>query len=57
MFCIDWNDDNPIEVGGRPQDEDYTRFEVIFLPCNYIHTMLGYTEDSISPECIADLDE
>ena len=56
MFCIDWNDDDPIEIGGRPQDEDYTRFEVIFLPCNYIHTMLNYTEDSISPECIADLD-
>ena len=57
MLCIDWTDDNPIEIQGRFQDKDYTRLEVILLPCNYIHTMLGYNEDSISPECIANLDE
>ena len=55
MFCIDWNDENPIEILGREQDTDYTRIEFILVPCNYIHTMLDYKEDSISPECIADL--
>ena len=57
MLCIDWKDDNPFEIYGRDQDKDYARLEVIFLPCNYIHTMLDYNEDSISPECIANLEE
>ena len=57
MICIDWNDDFPIELLGREQDDDYTRLELIFVPCNYIHTMLDYKEDSINPECIADLEK
>ena len=57
MLCIDWNDDDPFEITGTEQDDEYTRLEIIFLPCNYIHTMLDYKEDSISPDCVADLDE
>ena len=57
MICIDWNDDFPIDLLGREQDDDYTRIELIFVPCNYIHTMLDYKEDSINPECIADLEK
>ena len=56
MFCLDWNDEDPFEILGTEQDDEYTRIELIFTPCNYIHTYLGYTEDTISPECIADLD-
>ena len=57
MFCIDWNDDDPFELLGRQQDDEYTRLEVLLNPCNYKHTMLGYQEDSIHPECVADLEE
>ena len=55
MFCIDWNDDDPIELINRDaKDDDYARIDVIMTPCNYLHTMLGYEGDSISDECIAD---
>ena len=27
------------------------------MPCNYIHSHLGYTEDFVTPECIADLEK
>ena len=49
MFCIDWNDEDPIEIIGEEFDDDYTRFEAVLVPCNYLHTMLDYQGDSISP--------
>ena len=49
MFCLDWDDDNPIEITGSDIDEDYTRFEINLTPCNYVHTMLGDIGDSIDP--------
>ena len=57
MLCIDWTDVDPIEITGYEYDSDYTRLEVILTPCNYLHTMLDYQEDSIHPECIQNLDE
>ena len=57
MYCIDWNDDDPIEMIGNETDDDYARLEVVFAPCNYLHTIYDHTEDSVSPECIADLNE
>ena len=54
MFCIDWDDDDPIELINHEQDYDYARIDVIVTPCNYVHTMLGYEGDSISDECIGD---
>ena len=49
MYCFDWNADEPIELIGDAHDDDYTRLEVLVVPCNYLHTMLDYKEDSISP--------
>ena len=54
MFCIDWNDD-PIEVGGLFTEADYSRLEVVLVPCNYLHTDLGFEGDYVSSECIRDL--
>ena len=55
MFCIDWNDDDPIElINQDAKDDDYARIDVTVTPCNYLHTMLGYEGDSISDECIGD---
>ena len=56
MFCIDWNDDNPIEIMGHEFDSDYTALDIIIVPCNYIHTMFGYQGDSIHPECNGELE-
>ena len=56
-MCIEWNDDDPMEFVGQFSDDDYTRFEVIFVPCNYLHIEGGYDGDSIHPECIEDLDK
>ena len=57
MLCIDWEEDNPIEILGYEFDYDYTRFEVSLVPCNYLHTMLDHLGDSINPECVGDLEE
>ena len=54
MFCIDWDDDDSIELINHEQDYDYARIDVIVTPCNYVHTMLGYEGDSISDEYIGD---
>ena len=54
MFCVDWNDVNePFDIKGSDEDDDHSRIEVMLVPCNYMHTELGYQGDSISPECIA----
>ena len=42
MLCLDWDDGEPIELIGTEIDEDYTRLEVVLVPCNYLHTHLGY---------------
>ena len=55
MFCLEWNDEDPLEIKGNELDDDYTRLEVVLLPCNYVHTMLGHTGDSIHPDCVPDL--
>ena len=41
MFCIDWEKEQ-IEIGGYDQEENYSRLEVVLVPCNYLHTFLGY---------------
>ena len=56
MFCLDWDDDDPIEVIGTEIDNDYTRLEVVLTPCNYVHRQLGDVGDSIHPECVTDLE-
>ena len=47
MYCIDWVDDDPIEVFGYEFDDNYTAIDVILVPCNYLHTMNGHQGDSI----------
>ena len=56
MLCLDWNDEEPIEIIGADSNDDYTRLEVVLTPCNYIHTALGNTWDSVHPECVTDLE-
>ena len=61
MLCIDWDGEEgamqsePIEITGQENDDDYARLEVVLVPCNYVHTQLGYSGDTVSPECEGDL--
>ena len=57
LYCIDWNDEDPILIYGKEIDMNYSRLEIVFLPCNYLHNQYGYKEDTISPDCIADLEQ
>ena len=57
LLCLDWNDDDPIEIIGYENDDDYARLEAVIVPCNYVHTMMGHEGDSIHPECIKSLEQ
>ena len=56
MFCLDWEPDElmDLELYGDENNKNFMKLEVLFLPCNYLHTYFGYTDDSIHPDCIAD---
>lgn len=53
LYCIDWTDD--LYIMGEKKNPQYQRIELLFVPCNYIHQYYGYTEDSVSDECIRDI--
>ena len=53
-MCIDWQSED-ILVYGNSKADNFQRIEFILLPCNYIHTDLGYTDDFVADECIPDL--
>ena len=55
MFCVDWNDDEPFELLGHERDDNFARFDIVLNPCNYLHTLLDYKDDSVSSECVTDL--
>ena len=57
MYCVDWKEDEPFELFGTYEEDDYQRFDAILTPCNYLHTMHDYQGDSVSPECVGDLTE
>ena len=55
MFCFDYGED--YQIYGNERNQNYQRVEVIFSPCNYVHTESGYEDDSVQPECIPELDK
>ena len=58
LFCIDWEDeDEPIEIVGYEMDANYTRLDIMIVPCNYLHTSFSYTGDAINPNCNPNLAE
>ena len=56
MFCLDW-DSQDILIYGNERNDEYQRIELVLTPCNYLHTHLGYKDDKIHPECVADLEK
>ena len=55
MFCLDWSED--ISIYGNERNDNYQRIELVLVPCNYLHTHLGFEGDTIHPDCVANLDE
>ena len=54
-YCVDW--DKELNIKGQNGDKNVEKFEVIFSPCNYIHTSHNYKDRPVPENCIADLDE
>ena len=54
FFCIDEND---LYVGGHFSFQDAAELYFILTPCNYLHTDYGQTDDYVSQDCVADLNE
>ena len=57
FLCLDWDDQNPLEIYGESLDTEYQRLEAVITPCNYIHDYLQDNGDTIHPDCIYDRDE
>ena len=37
FYCINYDEDEPIELIGEWFDDNYARIEILFVPCNYLH--------------------
>ena len=37
LYCIDWDDENPMEVYGEYIDLNYSKIEILYTPCDYLH--------------------
>ena len=46
-----------MKLGGDKTADTYRRLKVIFTPCNYIHSHMGYEDDFVSDECVSDFEE
>ena len=61
FYCLDWDtpvaNDEPLSIGGGWAYTDLSEIDFILAPCNYIHTELGDIGDTVSDDCIADLDK
>ena len=48
-FCVDWNE---VGIQNKGSAADYEKFEVIFAPCNYMHSSIGHEDEPVAEECI-----
>jgi len=51
---MDWDKLRDVEIYGGENEDEHQRIEFLTLPCNYLHK--GYSEDTIHPECIGNLE-
>ena len=52
MYCFDQDEMQGLEIYGDEKNENHGKLEILVLPCNYLHTDLGWTEDTIQPDCV-----
>ena len=58
MMCLDWsNGDEDYFVYGREVDIQYQRIDVVMTPCNFIYTLNGIKGDTVSDDCVPDLEK
>ena len=57
MYCLDKDQMEGLEVYGVENNKNHARLELMLLPCNFLNTQFGYSEDFIHPECVEDLTE
>ena len=58
MMCLDWsNGDEDYFVYGREVDIQYQRIDVVMTPCNFIYTLNGIKDDTVSDDCVPDLEK
>ena len=56
LYCIEIDDS--INISGKASSNDFQKLEIIFAPCNYIHTSFGYEDKRPVPDtCVSDLDK
>ena len=55
MFCLALEEIEELTIYGDEFNTEHQRFEVVLVPCNYVHSRWGFTEDSVSKECVSDL--
>ena len=55
LLCLDWSQN--LYLQGYYQDARFSTIDILLLPCNYIHTQYGWEGDTISNECIPNLEE
>mgnify|MGYP001626803454 CR=1 FL=1 len=55
MYCLDEAEMEGKEIYGNENNENYGILSLLLFPCNYVHTEYGYTEDTVHPDCIANL--
>ena len=46
MFCLDWERED-IEIYGNEKNAEYSRLEVVLVPCNYVHKEYGDVSDTV----------
>ena len=58
LYCLDWDEvGEELDIWGFDGYQDYRYVDIILVPCNYLHTSYGWTEDRIAEECVHDRDQ
>ena len=55
LLCIDWDKvGNEMEIWGVSHYADFRYIDIALVPCQYLHTVAGWTGDKVTAECLYD---
>ena len=60
FYCLDWDKNEPFEIFGDENQDNYRRLELNFMPCNSIGTDLGIMQGElgvVNSECETSLEK
>lgn len=46
-----------LPIWGETSSGQHQRIEMLLVPCNYVHSYMGYEGDFIRDDCVADLEK